>query len=437
MIGGMNIFWFRRDLRLEDNQALAVALDAGDVLPIFIFDSTILDALEDRDDRRVSFIYDRVTLIKRQVEQAGGTLQVFHGRPDEIFRRLLTAHDVNVVYAGNDYEPYARERDMQIAALLAQHGAGLQLVKDHVIHEPHEVLKADGKPYTVYTPYMRAWKKRYLAGPPAACASEDKLDGLIRQPPAGMPSLAEIGFDYVPNAVPEPVLDPDLIRHYHACRDFPALSATSLTGPHLRFGTLSARRLADMALDLDEVWLNQLIWREFFIQILFHFPYSATASFRREYDTIRWRNNREEFTRWCEGRTGFTIVDAGMRQLNETGYMHNRVRMITANFLTRLLLIDWRWGERWFARKLLDYELANNVGGWQWCAGSGCDAAPYFRIFNPDAQTERFDPQLDYVRRWVPEFGTPDYPLPMVDYRMARERALVVYKAGLQFARAG
>lgn len=433
----MNIFWFRRDLRLDDNHALDAALSAGDVQPVFIFDTYILDALHDRVDRRVSFIYDQVSQIKKQFERKGTTLLVLHGRPVEVFRKLLAQYPVRAVYAGKDYEPPAIKRDNDVAALLQKHGAALHLIKDHVIFEQDEVVKADGKPYTVYTPFMRAWKKRYHTEPPEISASVLRSAQLFKQSPVQMPSLAEMGFDYVANAVPDPVLDPDLVRNYHARRDYPSLAATSLTGPHLRFGTLSVRRLAAMALDLDEVWMNQLIWREFFIQILYHFPHSATGSFRPEYDTIRWRNDEQEFARWCEGRTGFPIVDAGMRQLTATGYMHNRVRMITANFLVKLLLVDWRWGEQWFARKLLDYEMANNIGGWQWSAGSGCDAAPYFRIFNPDTQIEKFDPQFEYIRRWVPEFGTPGYPLPMIDYRAARERALLVYKSALAAARTG
>lgn len=436
IINSMNIFWFRRDLRLEDNAALYQALQAGSVLPVFIFDTDILDQLEDKDDRRVSFIHDQVRRLKTQIEQAGSDLLVLHGRPLEIFTRLSDEYQIDAVYAGKDYEPYARERDREVAELLQTHAAKLVLVKDHVIFEEHDITKADRTPYIVYTPYMRAWKKKYQAETPQSVPSAECLGGLIKRKPIAMPSLEQFGFLQYDNPVPDPLLDPDLIRNYHSHRDFPALDATSLTGPHLRFGTLSIRRLVEMALDLNPIWLNQLIWREFFIQILFHFPHSATRSFRQDYDSIPWRNNQAEFARWCEGRTGYPIVDAGMRQLNETGYMHNRVRMITANFLTKLLLVDWRWGEQYFARKLLDYEMANNVGGWQWSCGSGCDAAPYFRIFNPDTQIEKFDAELKYIRRWVSEFDTPDYPSPIVEYRHARERALSVYKSALLTARA-
>ncbi len=428
----MNIFWFRRDLRLDDNAALYRALQAGSVLPVFIFDTDILDQLEDRDDRRVSFIHQELLRIKQRLEQAGSTLLVLHGKPLDMMASLLSRYPVENVFAGKDYEPYALERDREVAELLQSKGAQLVLIKNHVIFEQDEILKADHTPYIIYTPYMRAWKRKYPLEAPVSCASEDCLDQLLAHKPVVMPTLEQLGFLPFAHPVPDPILEPDRIRLYDQQRDFPALEATSLIGPHLRFGTLSIRQLVEMAMDLNPVWLNQLIWREFFIQILFHFPHSATASFRKDYDRIPWRNNRAEFKRWCAGKTGYPIVDAGMRQLNETGFMHNRVRMITANFLTKLLLIDWRWGEQYFARKLLDYEMANNIGGWQWSSGSGCDAAPYFRIFNPDTQIEKFDPELKYIRRWVPEFGTPAYPLPMVDYRQARERAMLVYKSALQ-----
>jgi len=427
----MNIFWFRRDLRLDDNAALYQALVAGSVVPIFIFDTSILEQLKDKSDRRVSFIHQQLSGIKNKIEKAGSTLQVFHGTPEQVFRKLLSEYSIDTVYAGKDYEPYARQRDEQISTLLAVHNAKLALIKDHVIFEQHEVVKADGSPYIVYTPYMRAWKKKYLGAGPANYSSETMLSGFSKQKPAALLTLQQIGFQPVDNPVPDPLLDPQRIADYHKNRDYPSLEATSLIGPHLRFGTLSIRKLVALAVDLNEVWWNQLIWREFFMQILFHFPHSATASFRPDYDAIRWRNNRQEFIQWCEGKTGFPIVDAGMRQLNATGYMHNRVRMITANFLTKLLLVDWRWGEQYFAEKLLDYEMANNVGGWQWSSGSGCDAAPYFRIFNPDAQIKKFDPEFKYIRQWLPEFGTSAYPLPIVDYRGARERAMLVYKSGL------
>ena len=428
----MNIFWFRRDLRLDDNAPLYAALRAGDVLPVFIFDTCILDALPDRRDRRVSFIHHRLRGIKRKLERHRGSLRVLHGTPAEAFESLLAEHPVEKVYAGADYEPYARERDDAVAALLARHGAELILVKDHVIFDHTEVLKADGGAYTVYTPYMRAWKKAWHDTAPGSFPSEGKLNRLHVREPAPMPGLAELGFEDTGDAIPDAVLDPAVIAAYHRHRDFPARDATTRAGPHLRFGTVSIRRAAAMAADLNETWLNQLIWREFFIQVLARHPHTATRSFRPRYDDIPWNEDEEDFRRWREGRTGFPLVDAGMRQLNDSGYMHNRVRMLTANFLTKLLLTDWRAGEAYFAGKLLDYEMANNVGGWQWACGSGCDAAPYFRIFNPDTQLRKFDPDLEYVRRWVPEYGTRGYPPPMIGYREARQRALAVYKAALQ-----
>lgn len=424
----MNIFWFRRDLRLDDNAALFRALSAGNVLPIFIFDTNILGRLRDKRDRRVSFIYHRLETIKVGLEQAGTTLQVFHGRPEQIFRRLLSEYPLEMVFAGKDYEAYAKQRDQAVSRLLKQHRAELVLVKDHVIFDPAEIVKADGSPYVVYTPYMRAWKKNYLLAVQDYFPSAEMASGFARQKPRGLMPLEDTGFTDTGNAVVDPVLDPEVLREYDKRRDYPALAATSLAGPHLRFGTISVRRLVAMAMDLNQVWLNQLIWREFFIQILDHFPHTATQSFRPAYDAIPWRNDRQDFARWCAGETGFPIIDAGMRQLSATGYMHNRTRMISANFLTKLLLIDWRMGEAWFAEKLLDYEMANNVGGWQWACGSGCDAAPYFRIFNPDTQIRKFDPELKYIRRWIPEFDTLEYPQPMLDYRQARERALAVYK---------
>ncbi len=432
----MNIFWFRRDLRLDDNAALSRALAAGQVLPIFIFDTDILVNLKADHNKRVSFIYHRMNSVRQQIEKAGSCLRVFHGKPADVFHNLLAMHSIDKVFAGRDYEPYAKQRDGAVAKLLQKHGVELVLIKDHVIFAGAEICKADNSPYVVYTPYMRKWKKRYLAMPPETFSSAEQLDKLVPMQPEEPPSLREIGFhESADDDVEEPVLDPDLLRQYRARRDYPALAATTRIGPHLRFGTLSVRKLAAMAMDLSETWLNQLIWRDFFIQILDHFPYTAIRSFRPAYDAIPWRDDPAGFRRWCDGMTGYPLVDAGMRELNATGYMHNRVRMITANFLTKLLLVDWRRGEAYFAAKLIDYEMANNVGGWQWASGSGCDAAPYFRIFNPDSQMRKFDPQLQYVKRWIPELDTPDYPAPIVDYRMARDRALTVYKETLAAAK--
>jgi len=423
----MNIFWFRRDLRLYDNAALSRALSAGPVLPVFVFDTDILSGLENKHDRRVSFIYHRLKSLKREIEKSGSTLKVLHGRPVDVFGKLLDGHRIEKVYAGRDYEPYAKRRDRAVAKLLQEHGIELVLVKDHVIVEGADLLKKNNTPYVMYTPYMRAWKKRCLPSLPGAYPSAKQLGNLLHREPEELPALQRTGFYETPDDVPEANLAPEQIRRYRANRDFPAHAGTR-AGPHLRFGTLSIRGLVAMAADLSETWLNQLIWRDFFIQILDHFPHTAERSFRPAYDGIPWRNDAVEFRRWCEGMTGYPLVDAGMRELNATGYMHNRARMIAANFLCKLLLVDWRWGERYFAEKLLDYEMANNVGGWQWACGSGCDAAPYFRIFNPDTQIRKFDPHLQYVKAWIPELDTAGYPARMVDYRMARERALTTYK---------
>jgi deoxyribodipyrimidine photo-lyase len=361
----------------------------------------------------------------------GSTLRVFHGRPVDIFKTLITEYEIERVYAGNDYEPYAIKRDKQVSAELSAHGVHLQLVKDHVVFDYDQVLKQDGTPYIVYTPYMRAWKKRFGVNEIEYYASENLTHQFKKHKSIPLPSIEDIGFNQIEPGVEDPRLEPDLLARYQQDRDYPYVDATSHIGPHLRFGTISIRAALSIAMSNSETWLNQLIWREFFIQILAHFPHTANRSFREKYDAISWHNDKKEFQLWCEGKTGFPMVDAGMRQLMETGYMHNRVRMVTANFLTKLLLIDWRWGETWFAKKLLDYEMANNVGGWQWSAGSGCDAAPYFRIFNPDTQIKKFDPELKYIKRWIPEYDTPDYPKPMIDYRKARQQALAVYKTAL------
>ncbi len=427
----MNIFWFRRDLRLQDNAPLYAALQSAETLPIFIFDTDILEELEDKDDKRVNFIHIQVQWLKDQIEKMGSTLRVFHGRPVDIFKTLITEYEIERVYAGNDYEPYAIKRDKQVSAELSAHGVHLQLVKDHVVFDYDQVLKQDGTPYIVYTPYMRAWKKRFGVNEIEYYASENLTHQFKKHKSIPLPSIEDIGFNQIEPGVEDPRLEPDLLARYQQDRDYPYVDATSHIGPHLRFGTISIRAALSIAMSNSETWLNQLIWREFFIQILAHFPHTANRSFREKYDAISWHNDKKEFQLWCEGKTGFPMVDAGMRQLMETGYMHNRVRMVTANFLTKLLLIDWRWGETWFAKKLLDYEMANNVGGWQWSAGSGCDAAPYFRIFNPDTQIKKFDPELKYIKRWIPEYDTPDYPKPMIDYRKARQQALAVYKTAL------
>ncbi|MCB9082214.1 MAG: deoxyribodipyrimidine photo-lyase [Lewinellaceae bacterium] len=439
------VFWFRRDLRLEDNTALFHALSAGyPVLPLFIFDRNILDELEDRSDLRVNFIHQTILSLAATLHEHGGQLLVKYGKPQEVWQELLREYPIAAVYTNRDYEPYARQRDAAVAALLAESGITLHTFKDHVIFEEQEILSKSGTPYTVFTPYSRTWKAALFPGQTTpgsgkdsphlqAFPSEKLLTGnLFAAISTPIPSLAAMNFEPAEMSFPPTTVSQELIRHYDETRNFPAQRGTSRLGIHFRFGTISIREKARKALALNETYLNELIWRDFYAQILANFPHVATQSFRPEYDRIAWRNDEAEFQRWCAGTTGYPIVDAGMRELNTTGFMHNRVRMITASFLTKHLLIDWRWGEAYFAKKLLDFDLASNNGGWQWAAGCGTDAAPYFRVFNPTAQQEKFDPELKYVRRWVPEYGTTRYPRPMVDHKTARERCLAVYQKGIK-----
>lgn len=430
------VFWFRRDLRLEDNAALWHALKSGHrVLPLFIFDRNILDKLESRYDRRITFIHGALEALQKKISAAGSSLLVIHDTPENALRKILAEYDVRAFFANNDYEPYAVDRDHRISEKLKESGIAFHTFKDQVIFEKNEVLKSDGKPYTVFTPYSRAWKKNLTEENIRPYPSETLTGNFMKIKTLPMPSLADIGFSQTDYDFRAPVIDTDIIRNYHKTRDIPSLNGTTRLGEHLRFGTASIRELVKTAQSLNEVWLNELIWREFFMNILWHFPHVADNSFRKKYDNITWRNNEEEFERWCNGMTGYPIVDAGMRELNATGFMHNRVRMITAGFLTKHLLIDWRWGEAYFAGRLLDYELSSNNGNWQWAAGSGCDAAPYFRVFNPAEQTRKFDPKLTYIKKWVPELDTPAYPRMIVDHPFARERALKTYSDGLRESR--
>ncbi|MCU0396229.1 MAG: DNA photolyase family protein [Chitinophagaceae bacterium] len=429
----VNIMWFRRDLRLSDNAALYHALRAGKpVVPVFIFDRHILDQLEDKADRRVAFIHAALAAMQQQLVEMGSTLHVWYGHPETAWPEILNTYQVEQVFTNHDYEPYALQRDEAVRQMLASQHVGFHTFKDQVIFEKDEVLKDDGKPYTVFTPYSRKWKARLSAFYLKAYPTEKYFGHFHRQPALAIPSLESMGFQSVELPFPARVIKSELLRRYKERRDIPSLEGTSRLGVHLRFGTLSIRKLASIAQPLSESFLNELIWRDFYHMILWHFPHVGRGeAFKKEYDRIRWRNNENEFRAWCEGRTGYPIVDAGMRELNATGFMHNRVRMITASFLVKHLLIDWRWGEAYFAQKLLDFDLAANNGGWQWAASSGCDAAPYFRVFNPTLQMQKFDPDLKYVRRWVPEFGTPRYPSPVVDHDMARKRVLEVYKEAL------
>ncbi len=427
----ISIFWFRRDLRLADNHALYEALK-GDypVLPIFIFDSNILDELEDRDDARVTFIHQEVLAIKEQLERSGSTLLTRYGEPLEVWKSLMEEFNIRQVYANRDYEPYAIKRDKAVYQLLESKAIKFIGKKDHLIFEKDEVVKKDGSPYTVYTPYSKIWKNQFrtnkLEPYPSAA-----IDNWLKTEPVPIISLEEMDFTQSAISFPDRKIDIDVIEGYHETRDIPSVKGTSRLSMHLRFGTVSVREVVKHAYEHNEKFLNELIWREFYSAILWHFPNIVNENFNQKYDMVEWRNNEEEFEKWQQGKTGFPIVDAGMRELNETGYMHNRVRMIVACFMTKHLLIDWRWGEAYFARKLLDYELASNNGGWQWAAGTGVDAAPYFRVFNPYTQAEKFDPQQKYIRKWVPEIETADYPEPIVEHKFARERALETYKRAL------
>lgn len=424
----MTIFWFRRDLRLEDNIGLFHALNSGEqVLPVFIFDPDILTQLPE-DDARVTFIHALLSKIQEQLLKKGKSLAVFHGKPLAVFQTLIASHNISTVYTNHDYEPLARKRDMEIYSLLKEHHITFKTSKDQVIFEKNDVVKDDGTPYVVYTPYSKKWKEKFRSIQLSRYPSEDYLDNIsIHTYP--FLSLEAIGFKKSAITVSPFDISEKLIDHYEATRNFPAVSGTSMLGTYLRFGAVSIRNMVQKASESRyETFLNELIWREFFMQILWHFPHTVNRSFREKYDAIVWENNEVLFQKWCEGKTGYPFVDAGMRELNATGHMHNRVRMIVASFLCKHLLIDWKWGETYFAQHLLDYEQSSNVGNWQWAAGSGVDAAPYFRIFNPTEQIKKFDPDLKYIKKWIPELETSLYPKPIVDHKEAREKCLSVYK---------
>lgn len=429
----VNIFWFRRDLRLEDNAGLYHALkDKNPVVPVFNFDRNILDELEDRTDSRVAFIHHSLQNLQKELLKLGSTLDVRYGFPEKIFAGILDEYQVEKVFTNHDYEPYARERDEAIGKQLAKSGVSFHTYKDQVILEKKEVLKDDGRPYTVFTPYSRKWKSVLSDFHLRSYPNKKYFSHFFRQPEKTLPELASMNFKTAGHRFPSPGWKEEIIKHYTEQRDLPGIQGTSRLGVHLRFGTISIRELCREAGKLNETFVNELIWRDFYQMILWHFPQVVGHAFKPEYDRIQWRNNEKEFETWCRGQTGYPIVDAGMRELNETGYMHNRVRMIVASFLTKHLLIDWRWGEAYFAKKLLDFDLAANNGGWQWAAGSGCDAAPYFRIFNPYLQTRKFDPELKYIRKWVPELEELSYPRPIVNHEEARKRCLEVYGRALK-----
>lgn len=431
----VSIFWFRRDLRLHDNAALSRALSSPHpVLPLFIFDPTILDLLKRPFDRRVEFIHQTIQGLHNQLRARGSGVLVRIGRPVEIFRSLMQEYTVDTVYANEDYEPDTVQRDTDVAGFLSERGSTLQLSKDQVIRAKDEVLTNSGTPFRVFTPYRNKWRDMLQDTDLRPFATTAEFSRFVPVS-AEVPSLETLGFQATAAPFPEYTLSGETLRQYAHQRDIPSAEATSHLSIHLRFGTVSIREVVGQVAAGSNVLLSELVWREFFMMILHHHPHVVHRCFRPEFEAIQWRNNKEEFRLWCEGRTGYPLVDAGMRQLNETGYMHNRVRMITASFLIKDLLIDWRWGEAYFASKLLDYELASNNGNWQWVAGTGCDAAPYFRVFHPETQRKKFDSSDIYCRRWIPELGTPDYPEPIVFHAEARQRALQAYKTALLKAR--
>ncbi|MDN3672227.1 deoxyribodipyrimidine photo-lyase [Flavobacterium branchiarum] len=424
----VSFFWFRRDLRLDDNRGLFHALESQfPVIPLFIFDDAILESLP-KDDSRVSFIYDSLEKINLELNTIGSSLLIKKGKTAEVWKSLVEEFDIQNVFFNKDYEPYAIKRDLFISDLLKEKGVTAFSYKDHVVFEEKEITKADGLPYTIYTPYKNKWLEKYKLNGGAETYDTASLFSNFYKSQFPFPSINQIGFEKSTIVVlPHNLKN---ISNYHETRDYPALDTTSYLSPHLRFGTVSTRKLVNWASQKNQIFLSELIWREFFIQILFSFPNVVNHNFKSAYDGIEWLNNENDFKRWCSGTTGYPMVDAGIRQLNETGYMHNRVRMVVASFLCKHLLISWQWGEAYFAEKLLDYELASNVGNWQWAAGTGCDAAPYFRVFNPEIQLKKFDEKGIYIRKWIPEFDL-GYNTPMIEHAFARDRAIATYKKGI------
>ena len=447
------LVWLRRDLRLFDHAALYHALTSGaQVICVFIFDKAILDSLP-RSDRRVAFIHASLCELKQELNALGSDLIVRHGSATALIPRLADEFDADAVYANRDYEPDAIERDEQIEDHLSSEGKSLHLFKDQVIFERDEILNLSGLMYQVFTPYKRAWLAKLNEQALASYQIRPHLQHLKPCAVSPMPDLAQLGFDAVSVAHLLPGMDGgeqlfndfcNRIDGYHDARNFPAQKGVSYLSVHLRFGTVSIRELARTANQIGsqgaQTWLSELIWREFYQQLLWHRPELVTHTFKTEYDTLPFPNNPDYFAAWCAGQTGFPLVDAAMRQLNQTGFMHNRLRMVAASFLVKDLLIDWRWGERYFATHLNDFDLSANNGGWQWAASTGCDAQPYFRIFNPTTQSQRFDPHGQFIRRYCPELAhlndknihapppQENYPAPLVDHATQRQAALTLFK---------
>lgn len=424
----VTFFWFRRDLRLDDNVGLFRALQSQyPVIPVFVFDDLILDSLP-KNDPRVSFIYESLSKINSKLQETGNSLLIKKGKTIDVWELLIQEYDVKEVFFNKDYEPYAVHRDTAICELLKVKNISSHTFKDQVVFEEKEITKADGLPYTVYTPYKNKWLDKYKSVMPVEEFDNKAVSSNFYKSDFDFPTLKQIGFEE--SLIKVKAHNLKHISDYQDVRDYPALDQTSYLSPHLRFGTVSIRKLVNWAFHKNDVFLSELIWKEFFMQILFSFPKVLTNNFKSAYDGIQWRNDEEDFKRWCSGTTGYPMVDAGMRQLNETGYMHNRVRMVVASFLCKHLLIQWQWGEAYFAEKLLDYDMSANVGNWQWAAGTGCDAAPYFRVFNPEIQQKKFDKNGIYIRQWIKEFDL-GYGEPMVEHAMARNRAIATYKEGI------
>ena len=429
----VNIFWFRRDLRLDDNHGLYEALNSDyPVLPIFIFDTNILEKLPE-DDARVTFIHKTLKKLRATLQNDyDSSIAIYKEKPINIFKELVKNNTIHSVFTNRDYEPYAKSRDEEIEQFLESKNITFKTFKDHVFFEKNEIVKGDGEAYKVYTPYMKTWKVHFKTSEFKIYSIKESLNNLIKNKQLPNLELVDIGFNKSKQEIADYHVTPTLIQEYESKRNFPGIDATSRLGPHLRFGTVSIRKMLKKAIaEKNEIFWQELIWREFFIHILWHYPETITNSFKPKYDRIQWRNNETEFKAWCEGKTGYPLVDAGMRELNSTGFMHNRVRMLVGSFLCKHLLIDWRWGEAYFAEKLHDYEMASNIGNWQWVAGCGVDAAPYFRIFNPTTQIQKFDKDHTYLKKWVPDYQELTYPKPIVDHKEARERCLTTYKQAL------
>jgi deoxyribodipyrimidine photo-lyase len=423
----VNVFWFRRDLRINDNIGLNIALASKNpVIGIFIFDDKITLKLQS-NDARISFIYKHLNKINNSLKKVNSSLLILKGTPIEVFINLIKNYEIDKLYSNIDYEPYGIDRDAKITSLLESNQIKHFQYKDHVVFSPNEILKDNGEPYTVYTPYKNKWLLKFKQN--SISTSEFVGISNFHNINFQLPTIDELGFEKSNIDVVD--FNNKSIKDYAKNRDFPFLNSGSFLGVHLRFGTISLRDILSLLGENDSVFLSELIWREFFMMITYHYPFVKDSNFKKKYDNVIWRNDQTEFQNWCDGKTGYPIVDAGMRELNQTGYMHNRVRMIVAGFLCKHLLIDWKWGEKYFSEKLLDYELSSNNGNWQWAAGTGCDSAPYFRIFNPFTQQKKFDKDLLYVKKWIPNYDPDTYIDYVVDHKFARKRALDAYKLGL------